>query len=405
VASTAAPPAIRRVAFLTPEYVTEKGAAGGVGNYVAKMAAALAAAGVEAEVFVSSGRNGVVDADGIRVERVPRERALALRAASRALRPLLGQRADVVVHLANARRLAAALERRHLERPFDVVQSSNYHLTGARVRPAPGRRHLIRISTSRRLFDVAYGGGHALTSRLVEALDARAMRRADATYAPSRFLADYFRRTHGIDVAVVRPPAELGARPATEFPFPLPARYLVHFGSLGLRKGTDVVARALLRAWAVDPSLRMLWIGPIQERELAAHRAAWGGAADRVTHLGPLPKALTYGVLQGAVAAVLPSTVDNLPNTVIESLVLGVPVIGSDGASIDELVEDGASGALVPIGDAASLADAMLEAWQGRAPWLGAGFRTPATIHEMRPERAVRAFLELAAGGAAGGAR
>ncbi len=403
MAAAASPPAIRRVAFLTPEYVTEKGSSGGVGNYVAKMAAALGAAGVVAEVFVSSNRSDVIEADGIRVERVPRERSVALRAAVRALEPLLGQRADVVVHLANARRLAAAMERRHREEPFDVVQSSNYHLTGARVRRTLGRRHLIRISTSRRLYDVAYGGRQARTSRFVESLDARAMRRADATYAPSSFLADYFRREHGIDVAVVRPPAELGTKPATDLPFPLPERYLVHFGTLGPRKGTDVVARALLRAWSVDPSLRMVWVGPIQERELAAHRAAWGEGADRVAHLGPLPKAQMYGVLQGALASVLPSTVDNLPNTVIESLVLGVPVIGSDGASIDELVENGASGALVPIGDPAALADAMLEAWQGRAPWLGACFRTPATIRDMRPERAVRAFLEFAGAPAAVG--
>jgi len=387
------PGRVRRIAFLTPEYVTEKGAAGGVGNYVAKMAAALAAQGVEAEVFVSSRESGVVEVDGIRVERVPRERSIALRGLSRALRPIAGHRADVVIQLANARRLAAALQRRHLERPFDVVQSSNYHLTGASVRRAAGRRHVIRISTSRRLFDVAYGAGHALTSRLVESLDARIMRRADGTYAPSRFLAGYFQRTYGIDVAVLRPPAELGAAPATEFPFDLPDRYLVHFGSLGVRKGTDLVAQALVRAWRVDPTLRMVWIGPIQASALAAHRAAWGDRADQVTHLGLVPKALTYGVLQGAVASVLPSTVDNLPNTVIESLILEVPVIGSDGASIDELVEDGSSGALVPIGDVAGLADAMLDAWQGRAPWLGAGFRTPATIHEMRPERAVGEFL------------
>lgn len=392
---------VRRVAFLTPEYVTEKGPAGGVGNYVAKMSAALAAHGIVAEVFVSSGKgSGVIDVQGIRVERVPRARSILLRGTARMLRPLAGARAAVLVQLASARNLAAALGRRHLEQPFDIVQSSNLHMTGAFVPRLPTRRHVVRISTSRRLFDAAHGAGHALTSRWVESLDARIMRRADVAYAPSRLLAEHFRANYGIDVQVVRPPAELGAEPATEFPFSLPDRYLIHFGTLGARKGTDLVAQALVRAWQAEPNLRMVWIGRLDERAQAAYRDAWGVWADQVTYLGVLPKELTYGVLRGAAASVLPSIVDNLPNTVIESLILGVPVVGSDGASIDELVEHGASGALIPIGDVAALADAMVEAWRGRAAWLGAGFRPPATLHEMRPERAIRRFLDTVEGAA-----
>ncbi len=389
-------PSISRIAFLTPEFVTEKGATGGVGAYVLKMAKALTDQGLEAEVFVASREPGVVEYQGLRVERVANERSLLVRGAARSLRPLVGPQADVLVELANARRLARALERRHEAQPFDVVQSSNYNLTGAFVARAAGRRHLIRISTSRTLYDQARGSRQARTSRWVERLDARIMRRADAVYAPSRLLADFFGRTYGLDVGVVRPPAELGTIPATTFPFPLPERYLIHFGSLGERKGTDLVAQALTAAWRVEPALRMVWIGPIDERTLASYRASWGTQGDHVAVLGKVEKSLTYGAVSGAVASVLPSKVDNLPNTVIESLILGVPVIGSDGASIDELVEDGVSGALVAIGDVEGLTRAMLEAWRGEAPWVGTGFRAPAMLHEMRPERAVERFLELA---------
>ena len=386
---------MRRVAFLAPEFATENGATGGVGNYVLKMALALADRGIEAEVFVPSDQPGVVAYQGIRVERVARDRSVFRRGAARVLRPLAGPHAEVVIQLANARRLAAALRRRHGERPFQVVQSSNYHLTGASVERVPGRRHVVRISTSRRLYDDAFGGGRALTARAVETLDARIMRRADAAYAPSAFLADYFRRAYALDVRVVRPPAELGSEPARTLPFALPERYLVHFGSLSARKGTDIVARALATAWRDAPDLRMVWIGPIADAALAAYRAHWGDRADQVVALGTLDKALTYGAVQKAVAAILPSRVDNLPNTVIESLILGVPVIGSDGASIDELVEDGVSGALVPIGDDTALAAAMVAAWRGTARWLGDGFRTPTAIAEMRPDRAVQRFLDL----------
>jgi glycogen synthase len=390
-----APGPIRRVAFLTPEFPTEKGT-GGVGNYVLKMATALIARGIEAEVFVPSRERGVVTYGGVRVERVPRTRSWGARVAVRLLGVPFGRRSDALVELLNARRLAQALERRHLEQPFDVVQSSNHRLTGVFVRPAPGRRRLIRVSTSRRLYDEAYGIRQALASRWIEALDVRAMRRADLVYAPSRFLADYFNERYGTALEVLRPPAELGGAPAATPPAGLPPRYLVHFGSLGARKGTDAVARALPLAWRSEPDLRIVWAGSIDAGAWSGYQADWGEGATRVSSLGPLDKATLYRLVADAVAAVLPSTVDNLPNTVIESLALGVPVVGSDGASIDELVDDGASGRLVPIGDDAALAAAMVEAWRG-ATWTGAGFRPPAVLAEMEPGQAVRRFVDLAA--------
>jgi glycosyltransferase involved in cell wall biosynthesis len=50
---------------------------------------------------------------------------------------------------------------------------------------------------------------------------------------------------------------------------------------------------------------------------------------NRIHVTGSLSKSELYAVLQRADAAVLPSQVDNLPNTVIESLMFGIPVIGS----------------------------------------------------------------------------
>ena len=39
-----------------------------------------------------------------------------------------------------------------------------------------------------------------------------------------------------------------------------------------------------------------------------------------------------------------PSLADNLPNAAIEGLLLGVPVVAFAGASLDELIEPGATG-------------------------------------------------------------
>jgi glycogen synthase len=369
------------------------------------MAAALTAAGIEVEVFVPSASSGVLDFGGVRVQRVLGERSLVARGAARVASVVAGSRGDLIVHLMNARRLTSAVEERHRELPFDVIQSSNHNLTGYYLERSDDRVHLVRISTSRRLYDQERGRRAAFIGGVVEALDVRGMRRADAVYAPSAFLAEHFRRMHGLDVHVVRPPAELGAVPAESIDAELPARYLVHFGSLGERKGTDAIAQALPQVWASEPGVRMVWVGQIADAAVARFRSAWGPHASNVTILGPRAKPDLYRVVLDAAASVLPSTVDNLPNTVIESLALGVPVIGSAGASIDELVEPGTSGLLVPIGDTRALAQAMIQVWRSEVPWSGGSVTTPATLAAMRPDRAVQAFLDLASDARARSAR
>jgi glycosyltransferase involved in cell wall biosynthesis len=96
-----------------------------------------------------------------------------------------------------------------------------------------------------------------------------------------------------------------------------------------------------------------------------------------------------YAVLQRADAAVLPTQVDNLPNTVIESLMFGIPVLGSRGASVDELVEEGRTGHLIALGDVDGLAGTLVKMWRGESS-VSKGFEWNSDIaNEMRPQRAI----------------
>ena len=66
--------------------------------------------------------------------------------------------------------------------------------------------------------------------------------------------------------------------------------------------------------------------------------------------------ALTYNA---ADLFVVPSLQDNLPNTVLESMACGIPVVGFETGGIPDMVRDGVTGLLAPCNDVAALRAAI----------------------------------------------
>ncbi|MBE9178293.1 glycosyltransferase [Oculatella sp. LEGE 06141] len=66
-------------------------------------------------------------------------------------------------------------------------------------------------------------------------------------------------------------------------------------------------------------------------------------------------------VYSAADVFILPSLEDNLPNTMLEAMSCGTPVIGFDTGGIPDLIKDGVTGRLVPLGDTHQLAKAILD--------------------------------------------
>ncbi len=109
-----------------------------------------------------------------------------------------------------------------------------------------------------------------------------------------------------------------------------------------------------------------------------------------------IEKDALYAVVKRALFSVVPSRVDNFPNAVMESLLLGVPVVGSEGASIDEMVEHGVNGWLFPVGDATKLADRLVQVWDGRLNLPPQQLRKTSVLDEITPAAAVASFLRFA---------
>lgn len=387
-----------RIAFVTDEFISEKPNSGGLGNYLNRITQTLKDLGHEPEVFVIGQPNpAVINFHGIRVERVAPANSRWLHILKKLQHRFLPSPwGGPAGYLSFSLALAEAFKRRHQEAPFHFVQSANCSAVGLFLPSYANCPHLIRLSSKRSLWFQADGRFHQQGAKAMAWLERAALRKADIAYAPSAFVAKSCQGTWRDDVNVLRPPVFIETQADGLVPDGLPQRYLIHFGQIGPRKGSDLVAQALCHLWQQESDFKMLWAGRvITPGDFERCHQLWGEKAANVIWVGPVRKERLYTFLKNATAAVLPSRVDNLPNTVIESLMLGIPVIGSKGASIDELVEPGLNGELVEIGDVEALAEAMLKAWRQGRNWINP-FIKPSIFKELEPKQAALNLIRLA---------
>ncbi len=106
-----------------------------------------------------------------------------------------------------------------------------------------------------------------------------------------------------------------------------------------------------------ERTVRLAMIGDGELREQAIERLAESGVGD----LAWLPGSRDNvpEILNGMDVFVLGSFREGISNTVLEAMATGLPVVATDTGGNRELVVDGATGALVPPADPASLAAAI----------------------------------------------
>ena len=138
-----------------------------------------------------------------------------------------------------------------------------------------------------------------------------------------------------------------------------PIRRVVMVANLRAEKGHDVLIDAVPQILAAHPGTEFVLAGDGPQREALAVRARSRGVADRVQFLGQCHD--VPAVLAGADLFVLPSRSEAMPNAVIEAMAAGLPVVASEVGGIPELITSGATGVLVPAGDASRLAGAVIE--------------------------------------------
>ena len=185
------------------------------------------------------------------------------------------------------------------------------------------------------------------------------MRRCAALVVPSAFLERVF-SGHGMPASIVPNIVDTVRFAPPPRGQPRAARQLAVVRNLEPIYGNDIALRAFARVHARHPDARLVIAGTGPERAALQALAGELGIGESVRFAGRLERDEVAALLRDSTLAVNPTRVDNMPNSVLEAMASGLPVVSTNVGGVPYIVEDGLTGVLVPADDPEALAAAVL---------------------------------------------
>jgi glycosyltransferase involved in cell wall biosynthesis len=190
------------------------------------------------------------------------------------------------------------------------------------------------------------------------------MKQSEASFSPSIFIANQFSEKIGREIPIIRTPLDIPLTDTFDTSFYNKylegKKYLLFFGTMSRIKGTDLIAEVIPRILKKYPYFFFVFIGRddglpggqkiqylIQERSKSCE--------DHIFIHPAIPKFQLYPVISNATGVLIPSRVDNYPNACLEAQYFGIPVIGTQSSSLEEMIVNEKTGFLAKNGDVDSL--------------------------------------------------
>ena len=360
------------IALVSQDY--PPGHNGGIARNTAELAAAWARLGHEVHVFTRARAEPSLDyEDGVWVHRAAQidgGRPPDLGMGEAIPQPIWD-------HSATMRAEVEALAAR---RPVDFVYAPLWDAEPVAFLAEPGFHVVCALQTTldfwldsqpQRRLDPEW---MRLRGRPILALEAFCLRHASLLHANSRAIVEdialRYRMTFPLE-RLAYAPHGLADVPAPAAAPSAGLRFLF-VGRLESRKGIDVLLAAAPDVLRQLPGAQLDIVGDdtIRDHDGATYRELFAAPADvaaRIVFHGRVEEAALSAHYAACDVVVAPSRYESFGLVYAEGLRAGKPVIAGQGGGGGEVVEAGASGLLVPPGDVAALAGAMLRLGQDAA--------------------------------------
>jgi glycosyltransferase involved in cell wall biosynthesis len=240
-------------------------------------------------------------------------------------------------------------------------------------------------------------------NRFYNRIDRLALRRADRVVAVSNSMKALLTQ-HGVAAHKIRVvhnavdpndtvPKTSGKEIRLRYGLTSDQKVIGVIGRLNPEKGQLIFLRALEKTARSFPGVKALIIGDGQDRALLEGFCREKALSDRVVFLGYQEKVADY--YQVLDLLVLPSLSEGLPNTVLEAMSFGVPVLATAVGGVPEIIQNG-NGMMVPPNDPGALAEKMMELLGDGVLRQAIGLKGKTSLYpHFTPEYRVRQIVNL----------
>lgn len=345
------------ILIATPEFITEDAFSGGLANCVADFARIYARKGNRVTIVTLSTKNKRIEWEqgiiiyGVKADEYTiKERLINIffpyyplyKRINKKIKEISGSEEISIIHY-----------------------PSSYALTIGRPKDVPA---VVMMSTYLPIFREVYKPEFNINKRNIKSRGRlekqirRSIKKADTIFAPSKIVAKYGELDTGKKIAVVESPVlvdEYVGESILKDEKLKGKKYFLFFGTLGYLKGIALIAKVLQGLFEYNKDICFVFLGEqtnmgTKKNPLMAMDYVYSKVPKKyhfriIYKEKTRDKFLLYSIVSNAVACVLPSRFDNLPNTCIEAMALGKVVIGTKKASFDELITDNVNGFLIDV--------------------------------------------------------
>jgi len=171
-------------------------------------------------------------------------------------------------------------------------------------------------------------------------------------------------------------------------------------GSLAVfknKKGLEVLLCAFNMLLQQYPNAHLLLVGFVIPDEQSSFETLITkyNLNDRVTMTGRIPGHDALRYMRAMDIFAFTSLHDGCPNTVLEAMLAGVPIVATRAGAVPELIEDGKHGLLVYPGSAAELHEAMIKMLENTNRQEFGNQAQQRVLSEFAPQKELGAYWEI----------
>lgn len=350
-----------KIAILTSEYISEANWHGGLANYLSRVVDGLLRRGHQVHIFVYSNKQEIIDRGNLKIHRI------FFSAKTFWIPNLITFKLfpGFVTMIIIAYKFRKYFLEFAINNKFDVIHSSSCQTPALFLNSKKiGIPIVTRISSLMRLCQIADERKNLLDMFFINRAEKYLIKKSDKVFAPSKLIKNKIKEEFGFEIEVIESPAYFDEPKKLDFlmydKFFKNKKYLLFYGTLSRLKGVEFISKIIYKFLSNNKDYYFGVIGKskvLRGRKLSIEYLLEKAKEhkDRIIYINSLNHKKLIPIIKKARAILLPSMIDNLPNTCIESMSLSKIVVGTYDGGYDQLIDNGKSGFLVDYGDSKKL--------------------------------------------------